>query len=139
MKVEGQGDAAFAASTGSEPNGRINVDAVPEQPVSAPAKAPAAAPAATSAPAAQSAKPVAAPTPAAGGATIQLGAFSSPASANSAWKALSGRFKYLTPLTQSVIPVTVNGRTLYRLRASGPDAASICGRLRVAGETCVTV
>ena len=126
MKVEGEGDTAFAASTGAEPAGKINVEAVPEQPVS-------------KAPEARPAPKAAAPAPAASGPTIQLGAFSSQGSANSAWRALSGRFKYLAPLSHSVIPVAVNGRTLYRLRASGPNAADVCAKLRVAGETCVTV
>ncbi|HEY5713275.1 MAG TPA: SPOR domain-containing protein, partial [Allosphingosinicella sp.] len=80
------------------------------------------------------------PTPAvAGGATIQLGAFSSQAGANSAWSALAGRFRYLAPLGHSVVPVQVSGRTLYRLRASGADAASVCRRLQVAGEACSIV
>src|SRR3546814_18718385 len=83
------------------------------------------------------------PLPAEGGAgagaTIQLGDFSSQAGANSAWKALSGRFSYLAPLSHSVTPVESGGKTLYRLRASGPDASSICGRLRVAGEACVRI
>jgi cell division septation protein DedD len=147
MKVEGKGDTAYAASEGADPKGVINVDAAPEAPVTAapkqqpaPAPAPAApkqkAPAAAPAPAPAPARPAAS---AAGGATIQLGAFSSQAGANNAWKALSGRFKYLAPLTHSVVPATVGGKTLYRLRASGPDAKGLCGRLRVAGESCVEV
>jgi len=138
MRVEGQGDTSFAASAGSEPKGTINVNAVPEAPVSkvpvapapvaAPAPKPKAAPAAPAAPAAAAAQ-----------ASIQLGAFSSQASAEHAWKALSGRFKYLAPLSHSVTSVNVGGKTLYRLRAGGPNASGVCGRLRVAGETCVSI
>ena len=43
------------------------------------------------------------------------------------------------PLGKSVQPVATGGRTLYRLRVnagSANQAADICGRLRVAGETC---
>jgi hypothetical protein len=76
---------------------------------------------------------------AAPGATVQLGAFSSQAAANNAWRALSGRFRYLAPLGHSVIPVQAGGRTLYRLRANGPDAAGICRRLQIAGEDCTPV
>ena len=76
---------------------------------------------------------------AAAGPTIQLGAFSSQASANNAWRALSGRFRYLPPLGHSVVAVQSGGRTLYRLRASGADAGSICRRLQVAGEDCAVV
>ena len=145
MKVEGEGDTAFAASEGADPKGAIDVNAVPEAPVApAPKQQPAqqtaqqkaAPPAPAPAPAPREA-PAAAP--AAGGATVQLGAFSSQAAANNAWKAMSGRFKYLEPLTHSVTSTTVGGKTLYRLRASGPDAANLCGRLRVAGESCVVV
>ena len=148
MKVEGEGDTAFAASEGADPTGAIDADAVPEAPVTdapaakqppapkaAPAPAPKAAP--KQAPAAVAEAPKAAP--AAGGATVQLGAFSSQASANAAWKALSGRFAYLAPLTHSVTATKSGDRTLYRLRASGPDARALCGRLRVAGESCVVV
>ncbi|HLL59517.1 MAG TPA: SPOR domain-containing protein [Allosphingosinicella sp.] len=157
MKVEGEGDSAFAASEGADTKGAINVDAVSEAPVAAqpkqqqpaarqapsqqaPAQQPtqvAAAPKQAPAPAAPAPKP-AAPT-AAGGATVQLGAFSSQASANNAWKAMSGRFKYLSPLTHNVMSAQVGGKTLYRLRASGPGAKDLCGRLRVAGESCVVI
>jgi cell division septation protein DedD len=94
---------------------------------------------------AQPKAPAATPTPApaqpAGGSgqTIQLGAFNSQAQAQAAWKALSGRFKYLAPLSQSVQTAEVGGKTYYRLRASGPDARGICSRLKVAGETCLVV
>ena len=146
MNVQGQGDTSFAASAGAEPKGRINTNAVPEAPVSRnapaaqpqqPAAKPAPAPAAaksTPAPA----KPAPAPA-AAGGGSIQLGAFSSQAGAEKAWKAMSGRFSYLAPLSHNVVPVVAGGRTLYRLRAGGAGAADVCGRLRVAGETCVTI
>ncbi len=143
MQVGGAGDTSFAASEGAEPKGTINVDAVPEAPV---AKAPVVVPPPTVPAPKPTPKQVAAkktpiPTPAAAaaGPAIQLGAFSSQASANNAWKALSGRFKYLEPLSHSIIPVKVGSRTLYRLRASGPNSANLCGRLRVAGESCVTV
>jgi hypothetical protein len=148
MKVEGEGGTAFAASEGADTKGRINVDAVPETPVAAAPKQAAPAP---QVPALQpkqvAAAPKQAPAPApaapaaatAGGATVQLGAFSSQSGANNAWKAMAGRFKYLAPLSHSVTPATVGGKTLYRLRASGPDAKNLCGRLRVAGESCVVI
>jgi cell division septation protein DedD len=79
----------------------------------------------------------AAPTGA--GGTIQLGAFSSQAKANSAWKSLSGRFTFLKGMSQSVLPVQSGDKTLYRLRASGADASSVCARLRTAGESCSVV
>ena len=135
LKVQGSGETAFAASEGAEPKGTINVDAVPEAPVT---KVTPPAPVARPAPAPGPAAPRPA-APAAGAESVQLGAFSSAAAATSAWKALSTRFRYLQPLSHSVIPVSVNGRTLFRLRASGANADNLCGRLRVAGETCVSI
>jgi hypothetical protein len=164
MRVDGTGETAFAASAGAEPKGRIDLNGVPEAPVARAAAQPprpaataaarppqpaGTAPASIKAAAAQTAhstaqiaaappKPRPAPS-AAGGGGIQLGAFSSQAGADKAWKALSGRFSYLAPLSHRVVSVSSGGKTLYRLRASGPDAAGICGRLKVAGESCVTL
>lgn len=149
MTVEGQGETAFDAAQGGSPNASIDTSAVAETPVTAQPKgqapAPAAkeppmlkAPAPSNAPAATPDTP-AAPAAAAGGATIQLGAFPSGAAAEKAWKALSGRFGYLAPLSHNVVVANVNGKTYYRLRASGPGAAGICGRLKVAGEQCLKV
>jgi len=153
MKVEGEGDTAFAASAGADPKGQINPNAVPEAPVTqtrgqAPAaQTPAATPAAPPPAAKPAPQPVptqvaAKPAPAASsepGGTVQLGAFPNGALAESAWKAMSGRFGYLAPLSHSVVAAQVNGKTWYRLRASGPGAAGICGRLRVAGENCLRI
>jgi hypothetical protein len=142
MDVEGEGDTAFAATQGADPKGQIDTSAVPEAPVTAGAgeepllKAP---PPSNAPAAGQPAQPARPAGPAGAGGTIQLGAFSSQAAATNAWKALSGRFKYLAPLSHSVVPVTAGGKTLYRLRASGPDAGGLCARLRVAGETCVKI
>jgi hypothetical protein len=148
MNVQGEGETAYAASEGAQPHGNLNPDAVPERPVTQappappPPPHPAPAPAPVRIPPAP-VRPAAAPAqvraPAVHGATIQLGAFSSQANAGRAWSALSARFRYLAPLNHSVVPVQVGGRTLYRLRASGPDAASICRRLGMAGEDCSIV
>lgn len=122
----------------------------------APAPKPAAAPAkpatvevVTAKPLAAAPKPVApkpvaaakpAPAPSSGGSGIQLGAFSSPALANKAWTQLSGRFSFLAGLDHDLVPVSVNGSTLYRLRANANgQAGTICAKLKVAGEACTVV
>jgi hypothetical protein len=143
MQVEGEGDTSYAASAGAEPKGNIDLNAVPETPV-ARTNPPAQQPAAKPQPAApvKATPPAAAPAPApvqASGPTIQLGAFSSNAVAESAWKSMSGRFKYLAPLSHHVVSAQVGGKTYYRLRASGPESKGICSKLRVAGENCVGV
>lgn len=139
MKVEGEGDTAAITAQGGNPSGSIDTNAVPETPVKGQAKGAGdepllKAPAPSNAPAGTPATPAAG-----GGATIQLGAFPDGASAEKAWKAMSGRFAYLAPLSHSVVVATVNGKTWYRLRASGPGAAGVCGRLKVAGENCLKV
>ena len=132
MEVADQAGTAQSAAQGAEPQGRLDTGAVPEAPVTRPPAA-----------AQPQPQPKAPPRPAApaasAGPTIQLGAFSSQARATQAWNALSGRFGYLAPLSHSVVPVQAGGRTLYRLRATGPDSAGICGRLLVAGEACSVV
>lgn len=134
MAVEGEGDTAFAISAGENKAGRIDTGAVPEAPVTQTPQ-PKAEPAQ---PKASPAQPKASP-PAAAGETIQLGAFPSQAAAEKAWKALSGRFGYLAPLSHTVVAAQVGGKTWYRLRASGAGAGGICGKLRVAGENCFEV
>jgi hypothetical protein len=121
MKVEGQGDAAFTASTGAEVNAAIDIDGVAEAPLSGKG----------SAPAEVAAAPVAkTPVP-----TVKVAAAAAPSA-----PAAAARFAYLKPLTSSVTPVKSGSSTLYRLRASaGPDAAIVCGKLKVAGETCAVL
>lgn len=155
MKVEGQGDTAFKASEGATPKGKIDLNATSETPVAG-TKAPKlngpAAPAgkgATATMPANGGKLVAAP-PAApvvrpgavgkGGGMVQLGAFSSEAKANQTWVSLAKRYAYLAPLAKSVEAAQVGGGTVYRLRANaGGDAGTVCGKLRVAGESCIVV
>lgn len=155
MKVDGEGDAAFAASEGADPAGRINLDAIPETPVAGAQGVAPAEPAKPreTAPAVQTVEapvptprvePVEAPvvtTPTGGGA-VQLGAFSSNAGAQAAWKSMSGRFASLKGLNNSVVAATVGGKTVYRLRAitgSRADASTLCAKLKVAGESCSIV
>lgn len=155
MNLSGEGNTSFAASEGQQPRGNLNVNGVAEAPAApaqgqtagqparpapnqqaeAPAR-PAPAPAPPARPAPQQPQR---PAPAPSGPAIQLGAFSTPAAANTAWRALAGRFRYLAPLTHNVVPVQVGGRTLHRLRASGPDSANVCRRLQAAGEACTMV
>jgi cell division septation protein DedD len=80
--------------------------------------------------------------PASGGTQLQLGAFSSQARAQEAWKLMGQRFSYLGGLAPAIVPTAHDGRTLYRLRTTAPTPAAardICGRLKVAGEACAIV
>ena len=155
LKVKGEGDAAIATSAGKSGNGAIDLGAVAERPVEGKRVTPSATATPTGGRNAVSQVPASggrlvAPPPvapsrgaaignASGGAMVQLGAFPSQAAANSAWSSFSKRFAYIAPLAKTVQPVATGGRTLYRLRVdagSANQAADICGRLRVAGETC---
>lgn len=158
---QGEGDASYAASEGQEAAGQIDNSKVPEAPLEnvsrgsttrEEAAKPEPKPARRAVTASvkdetRPAKPekAAAPAPAAvpaGGALIQLGAYGNKAGAQEAWKKFTRRFDYLEPLTMVIEPVSVGGQTLYRLRARTPtaaDATGLCGRLRVAGESCMVV
>ncbi|MEK6637153.1 MAG: SPOR domain-containing protein [Pseudomonadota bacterium] len=139
MKVEGQGDASFAASEGAEANGKVDMAANPEAPVTvvkqtqtaAKPATPAAKPAVTATLAAPSAMPLSAPAPS-GGGLVQLGAYGSQASADEAWTMLSGKNPALARLSKSIVPAAVGGKTLYRLRANAGSpaaAAALCAKV----------
>ncbi len=63
-----------------------------------------------------------------GGETLQLGAFSSPAAARAAWGRIAGAGDAVSGLTPAFEAVTVDGRTLTRLKvvASAEAARAVC-------------
>ena len=151
---EGEGDASFAASEGIERGGRIDPSRLPETPMTKPGTSssgnnalPASAGASekVTAPVADNTGPspqavTAVPGDASDGPMIQLGAYASDAIARDAWSRMAKRFDYLAALSHSIVPVTVGGTKYYRLRVSaGKSASSLCGRLKVAGESCMVV
>ncbi|MBB5686065.1 SPOR domain-containing protein [Sphingobium boeckii] len=155
MKVEGQGDAAFATSDGAEGGAQIDTNALPEAPVAVTKPAPVVAKPVTPPAAAVSTKvadagklaapvatrPVAAPVASgARGSQVQFGAFGTEAKANQVWANLTKRFNYLAPFSKIVVPVPGASGTVYRLRTdagSGAAASALCGKLKAAGETCL--
>ena len=150
MKIEGQGDTAFATSQGAQVQGSMDLSAVPETPVERAPVVPAAPEPKASATSSVTeggrlvAKALPAPVAPEGpaGATVQLGAFPSQDSAKKTWESMSKRFAYLTDRSQSIIKAEVNGKTFYRLRVatgSAAEAKDVCARLQVAGENCLVV
>lgn len=154
LKVEGEGESAIATSDGSNAgNATINVEAIPETPVTG-TKAGTSASTTTGATKTGVAVPASggkltvAPTgpgrmPAAGGASggalVQLGSFGSESEANAQWAKTSKRFAYLALLGKSVQQADVGGRKVFRLRVnagSAGQANELCGKLKVAGEAC---
>ncbi|MBB4101228.1 SPOR domain-containing protein [Sphingomonas kyeonggiensis] len=152
MKVDGEGDTVFATSQGNSGNSSIDVSALPEAPVegrkvaekapslSGERNAKVAIPSSASKADAQPRHvPVIAPQASGSGALIQLGAFPDEAGANTAWARLSRRFSYLAPLGKSVERGEKDGKALFRLRVnagSNGQAKELCGKLKVAGESC---
>ncbi|MGH8326648.1 MAG: SPOR domain-containing protein [Steroidobacteraceae bacterium] len=86
---------------------------------------------------------VAPATAAAGRATVQLGAFSTMANAQSAWSQLSSRYRpQLQDMIPQMVPVLSSGRRLYRLevRVADPAAArSLCRQLQQHSAGCLPV
>jgi hypothetical protein len=150
-RFDGEGDVAVSAADGQQPTGRVDPNALPEQPVTTARPATPVHPAPPARPAAgAAARPAAPASPAnsasanapTGGAMIQLGAFASEATAASAWSSLQGRFSWLANVNRTIQSANVNGRIVYRLRANAGSAATardFCGRLRVAGENCIVL
>jgi cell division septation protein DedD len=80
----------------------------------------------------------AAPAPAKKSGTVQLGAFSSLEKANAAWAGMATK-PALAGFAKRILLVESDGKTLYRLRASGGDAAETCRSLKAAGAPCTVV
>lgn len=148
-KFDGEGDASFAASEGVMRDGRIDPSRVPEAPITKTTPPPGAASSGPATPAQSvtarvtdgtDARGAASSTTPPGGTMVQLGAYGSEAVAKDGWKKLSQRYPYLAPLAMTIEPAQVGGGTVYRLRAAaGAQARTICGRLKVAGESCLVV
>lgn len=141
--VDGTGDVSFAVGEGETREGQVGAGTAP---ATAPAvtatragAAPAAArPAIDRNQAARPAAPAAAAVPA-GGAAVQVAAFSSRARAEQGWSELSGRFQSLQGLQHRVIEASVDGSVVYRLQALTGTAASaetVCRSIRAAGGDC---
>jgi cell division septation protein DedD len=89
----------------------------------------------------EAAPPVVHDDPAGGGASVQLGALNSSDAAMRAWHNISGGEPALfNGKSPEVEPVTLSGKTFYRLRVGGfasrADAAKFCGEVSAAGNAC---
>lgn len=82
--------------------------------------------------------------PATGSWMLQLGAFSTSASAEKAWQSFGKKYgSALDGLSPDYQQADVNGKTLFRLRAAGfatrADAAARCEELKKQGGSCLVV
>jgi len=72
---------------------------------------------------------------------VQVGAFSSTASAKRAWQKLTNRHSVLTGFSTASSTVKVNGKTLIRLAAAGfgnkQSAVAVCNSIKANGGSCI--
>ena len=128
---DGTGDLSFAASEGQSRTpvmaGGAEAGAAPVAAVPTPSE--------TAAPTA-----AASAVPAAGGVGVQVGAFSSQASAEAGWAKLVAQANgMLAGVSHRVVAGTADNGTIHRLQAVQPDraaASALCGRLKAAGISC---
>lgn len=136
LDVAGQGRTAYVTSVGEDPDAKLDLGAVPEQPIARPEPEPKRIPPnETREPVPD--EPADAPAAPSGGAgsVIQLGAFANRAQAERAWSALSSRFSSVAALNKMIVPFS--GGIRLRAAASSPSQArEVCQALKAAGEAC---
>ena len=134
LDLSEESGTAFATSAGEDPDSRLDTSRMdqPQTRIEVEEPEPAAA--------APDPEPET-PAPTGGNTTVQLGAYSSVALAETGWAVLSGGYAEVAALEKVIVPATVNGRRLFRLRARGSrdQARSACAALDAAGESCVIV
>ena len=84
------------------------------------------------------------PSPGPAGQVIQLGAFTTPTRANSAYYARVARYKSLGRMPRVIVPVVTkpSGRVLYVLRlgtSSRQQSHTVCRNLRRSGDHCLVI
>ena len=144
LDVAGDSETAFSTSAGEDRDATLDIRKLPEEMTPVPAETPKPAtppkkipPNEVKEPAPDEGAAPAAPT----GPTIQLGAYASTVKAETAWKLLSGRFPAVAALNKVIVTANVNGKAIYRLRASGSSdqTKAACSALKAAGESCLPV
>lgn len=144
---DGTGNTAFAVSEGQTRPAKLGAPTQAAVPAPAsPAPAVAAAkpgfdsvkPAAAS-PAPVAAKPAAPAAAPAGGPVVQVGAYSTRASAEAAWSRLAERHSALSGVRHQTVEGKADIGTVFRLQAlpgDGSAAQALCNRLKASGLAC---
>ncbi|WP_324806841.1 SPOR domain-containing protein [Sphingomonas sp. LY29] len=143
LDVAGDSETAYSTSAGEDPDAALDLNRLPEglSPPPEPVD-PAEPPPPKKIPPKEVKEPAPPETPAgASGPAIQLGAYGSTIKADTAWRMLAGRFPEVAALNKVVVSATVEGKPIYRLRASGSSDATraACAALRAGGESCLVV
>lgn len=149
---EGTGDTAFAVSEGKSHAARLGEAGVPASgdaarpSVDLSPKPPA--PTSVRATASAAARPAATPSAAAApagapaggpGTLVQVGAYSTRASAEAAWSRLTGQYGALSGQRHQIVEGQADIGTVFRLQAlpgSASAAHALCGRLKGSGLAC---
>ena len=121
---EGTGDTSFAVGEGQTRDGRMAGGETP-----APAVAAGRDPAVPAAPV----------VPSSGGVGVQVGAFSSEASAEAGWSKLAANHAALAGVSHRIVPGKADIGTVYRLQAVSANRASadqLCASLKAQGAAC---
>lgn len=125
---QGTGDASFKVSEGEKPVATL-----------AGSTAPPPAPAPVPAPAPKPSNPAAAPAAPMSGVGVQVGAFSTAASAEAAWTKLVSAHEALSGLSHRVVEGKADMATVFRLQAVAGDlgaANALCAKLQAGGLKC---
>ena len=123
----GTGDTSFGVSVGQSSPARLGQDGGLPKPVPTAAKPVAGGSASAAA------------TPAPSGVGVQVGAFSTQASAEAGWTRLSQQYDALSGVKHRVVEGRADIGTVYRLQALAGDVAganALCARLKSAGLAC---
>ncbi|MDQ3074034.1 MAG: SPOR domain-containing protein [Pseudomonadota bacterium] len=144
LDVAGESGTAFETSAGEDPDSALDMNKLPqgvEAPPPDPAPGTPVAPAPKKIPSSETKVPDDGASAAGAGPTIQLGAYASTIKAETAWGILSSRFPAVASLSKTVVGATVNGKSVYRLRAVGSteQTRAACAALEAAGESCLVV
>nr|WP_240048819.1 SPOR domain-containing protein [Parerythrobacter lutipelagi] len=126
-QFEGTGNVAPAVGEGETREGRLADDTSPKPSIDAAGSRAEAAPGSSQA------------AGSTGGVGVQVGAFSSEASAKSAWSTLNSQTDKLSGFKYRIQPGQVDGGTVYRLQAVAGDqsaARNLCNALKADGLTC---
>lgn len=140
---EGTGDASYKVSEGKKPDGSAPVtaakDAAADKAADAKDEGAKPAAAAPAKPAPAKAAEAAGGNAGGGGVGVQVGAFSTRASAEAAWSKLVGQYSALSGHNHRVVEGQADIGTVYRLQALAPDAgaaSALCKTLQGSGLHC---
>ncbi len=128
--VEGTGNTSFEVAEGRRSDARVAEEAAPARPVATASPTAAATAAASDSGSA---------TAASGGVGVQIGAYSSRASAEAGWNQMANRFEALKGVNHRILEASADGGMIYRLQAVAGDRSSadaLCRSLKSAGGDC---